>query len=91
MLEDKLLLWRIKRGSSEALCGLYEKYKNDLLALAIALSNDITIAEYSVQDTFVYFAEHLDCFSLTGSLKGYLTTCVANRVRYHIRSKKRRF
>jgi RNA polymerase sigma-70 factor (ECF subfamily) len=61
------------------------------LVSGIALSSDINIAEDSVQDTFVYFAEHLDGFSLTGTLKGYLTTCVVNRVRYHIRSKKRRF
>ncbi len=82
---------KAKQGNSNAFCRIYEKYRDSLLVSAIALSNDINIAEDSVQDTFVYFAEHLDGFSLTGTLKGYLATCVANRVRYHIRSKKRQF
>ena len=80
---------RARLGDSNAFCRIYEKHRDRLLVLAITLSNDINIAEDSVQDTFVYFAEHLDGFSLTGTLKGYLTTCVANRVRYHIRSKRR--
>lgn len=88
---DRYLVFRARQGDSGAFCRIYEKYRGSLLISAITLSNDINIAEDSVQDTFVYFAEHLNGFSLTGTLKGYLTTCVANRVRYHIRSKKRRF
>lgn len=88
---DRYLVYRARQGDSEAFCRIYEKYRDSLLALAITLSNDVNIAEDSVQDTFVYFAEHLDGFSLTGTLKGYLATCVANRVRYHTRSKRRRF
>jgi len=78
MLEDKLLLLRLKRGSSEALCRIYEKYKNDLLALALALLYDINVAEDVVHDVFVSFVESIDKFKLTGSLKGYLLTCVTN-------------
>lgn len=88
---DRYLVFRARQGDSEAFCRIYEKYRDSLLVSAIALSNDVNIAEDSVQDTFVYFAEHLDGFSLTGTLKGYLATCVVNRVRYHIRSKRRRF
>jgi len=40
MFEDEMLLWKMKRGSSKALCRIYEKYKNDLLALAIALGRE---------------------------------------------------
>ena len=90
-LVDRYLVFGARYGDRDAFRRIYEKYRDSLLVLAIALSNDINIAEDSVQDTFVYFAEHLDGFSLTGSLKGYLATCVANRVRYHIRSKKRQF
>ena len=36
-MEDKLLVLRCKRGSREALCRIDEKYKDDLLILAIAL------------------------------------------------------
>ena len=34
MLEDKMLLWKMKHGSSDALQRIYEKYKSDLFALA---------------------------------------------------------
>lgn len=42
MLEDKLLLCRMKRGSSEALSRIYKRYKNDMLALALSLLYDKT-------------------------------------------------
>ena len=81
MLEDKLLLWKFKHGSRDALQRIYEKYKNDLLALAIALSNDKSAAEDVVHDVFVSFAEFVEKLQLRGSLKSYLSSCVANRVR----------
>ena len=81
MLEDKLLVWRFKRGSRDALRCIYEKYKNDLLALAIALSNDKAGAEDVVHDVFVSFSEFVGKLQLRGSLKSYLLTSVANRVR----------
>lgn len=89
MLEDKMLLWKMKRGSSEALCRIYEKYKGDLFALAKALLHDINAAEDVVHDVFVAFAESANDFRLTGSLKGYLLTCVANLSRDRVRAKKR--
>ncbi len=89
MLEDRLLLWRIKRRSSEALCRLYEKYKNDLLALAMALLHDVNAAEDVVHDVFVSFVQSADKFQLTGSLKGYLLTCTANLSRDRNRAKLR--
>ena len=81
MLEDKLLLWKFKHKSADALRCIYEKYKNDLLALAIALSNNKTIAEDVVHDVFVSFAQSADKLQLRKSLRSYLSTSVANRVR----------
>ncbi len=81
MLEDKLLVWKLKRGSSDALRRIYEKYKDDLLALAIALSNDRTVAEDVLHDVFVSFAQHAVKLQLRTSLKSYLLSCVANRIR----------
>ncbi len=81
MLEDRFLVWRMKRGSREALRRICEKYRDDLLRLAISLSNDTTIAEDVVQDVFTTFIRGAGRFELTGSLKGYLATCVANRMR----------
>lgn len=81
MFEDKWLLWKLRQGSSDALCRIYEKYKNDLLALAIALSNNKTSAEDVLHDVFVSFAQSAGRLQLRGSLKGYLSISVANRVR----------
>ena len=81
MIEDKLLIWRFKRGSSDALCRIYKKYKDNLLRLASALLNDTSAAEDIVHDFFVSFAQSPEKLKLNGSLKSYLATCVANRVR----------
>jgi RNA polymerase sigma-70 factor (ECF subfamily) len=80
-MEDKLLVLRCKRGSRDALGRIYEKYKNDLLILAIALLNDTSAAEDVVHDVFLSFVRTIEKFRLTGSLRSYLLTCVANRAR----------
>lgn len=89
MLEDKLLLWRMKRGSNEALSRIYERYKNDMLALALSLLYDINAAEDVVHDVFISFVEAAEELRLTGSLKGYLLTCVANLSRDRNRASRR--
>ncbi len=81
MIEDKLLIWRFKHGSSDALCRIYKKYKDNLLRLAFALLNDTSGAEDIVHDCFVSFAQSVEKLKLNGNLKSYLATCVANRVR----------
>ncbi len=90
MLEDRLLLWKFKCGNRDALRLIYKKYAGDLLTLAANLLNDKADAEDVVQDVFISFVESVEKFRLTGSLKGYLATCVANRSRDYIRRNKRR-
>ena len=87
MLEDKILVWKLKRDSSDALRRIYEKYKDDLLALAISLSNDRTLAEDVLHDVFVSFAQYAVKLHLRTSLKSYLSSCIANRVR-NLKSQK---
>lgn len=90
MLEDRYLVWRLKRGDSEALCRIYNRYESDLLTLARSLLGRAGPAEDVLQDVFVKFIESIDSFELTGSLKGYLATCIANRARdYHRRARCR--
>ena len=89
-MEDKLLVYRCKRGSQEALTRIYQKYKADLLLLAMALLNDRTAAEDVVHDVFVSFVQGLDTFRLTGRLKGFLLTCVANHARNWNKAQRRR-
>ena len=80
-MEDKLLVINCKRGSTEALGRIYEKYKTDMLVLAMALLNDKSAAEDVMHDVFLSFVINIEKFGLTGSLKGYLLTCLANRAR----------
>ena len=80
-MEDKVLVLRCKRGSTDALGQIYEKYKTDMLVLAMALLNDKSAAEDVMHDVFLSFVMNIEKFGLTGSLKGYLLTCVANRAR----------
>jgi RNA polymerase sigma factor (sigma-70 family) len=89
-MEDKLLVYRCKRGSPEALTRIYHKYKADLLLLAMALLNDRSACEDVVHDVFLSFVRGLDDFRLTGSLKGFLLTCVANHARNWNKAERRR-
>jgi RNA polymerase sigma-70 factor (ECF subfamily) len=87
-LEDKLLVWRFNRGDYDAVRLIYEKYKHELLALARSLLNNAPAAEDVVHDVFMSFLQ-LKRFHLTGSLKGYLATCVANAARNLLRAGSR--
>jgi len=90
VLEDRLLVWKFKHGSKDAFCRLYEKYRDDLLKLAISLLNEADQAEDVVHDVFASFIRNAGQFQLTGSLKSYLVTCVANRARNANRAQRRR-
>ena len=87
-VEDKVLIWRFNRGDCEAVRAIYEKYKSDLLALAFTLLRNTAAAEDVVHDVFLSFLR-LRHFRLTGSLKGYLATCVANSARNVMRNNGR--
>ncbi|UCG56472.1 MAG: sigma-70 family RNA polymerase sigma factor [Phycisphaerales bacterium] len=90
MIDEKILVWKFNRGSKDALRRLYEKYKDDLLGLAVTLLRDRSLAEDVVHDVFVSFARTTGRFVLSGTLKGYLSTCVANcaRDKNRLRSSK---
>jgi len=70
------------------MCRIYEKYKDYLLTLARALLGDRPAAEDAVHDVFISFAGSVESFTLTGSLRGYLATCVGNLARDRIRARK---
>jgi len=89
MLEDKLLIWKFNRGKRDVLRSIYEKYKDDLVTLATVLLTDISAAEDVVHDVFVSFIQSTGRFQLTGSLKSYLMTCVANNARNRNKAKQR--
>jgi len=89
MIEDRLLIYKFKRGNSSALQRIYEKYRAYLLTIATALLNDVHTAEDIVHDFFLSFAQSAERLRYDGNLKWYLATCVANRARDRIRTGKR--
>lgn len=88
-IEDRYLVLQCKRGNRNALRRIYERHRDYLLVVAIALSHDAHLAEDAVQDTFVAFAQKVPEFRLTGSLRAYLAACTANRVRDLLRRRRR--
>jgi len=81
MLEEKRLVWQFNRGRTDALREIYERHKDDLVTLATGLLTEKSEAEDIVHDVFIGFLRSAGKFRLTGSLKGFLATCVANRAR----------
>ncbi len=90
MIEDRLLILRFKRGSTAALCRIYEKYQGIMLTVAAGLLNNVPAAQDVVHDVFVAFAQAPERLRLAGSLRSYLTTCVANLARDWLRADRRR-
>ena len=89
VLEDKLIICQFNRGNREVLRRVYEKYKKNLMTLAATLLYDRTAAEDVVQDVFASFIGSAAGFRLTGSLKGYLSVCVANNARNRNKARQR--
>ncbi|MHC4167067.1 MAG: RNA polymerase sigma factor [Planctomycetota bacterium] len=88
MLEDRLLLWKFKRGSSESLERIYTKYEGYLITVATALLNNTHAAEDVLHDFFISFVTSADRIKLNGNLKAYLATCVANLARNRIKRRQ---
>jgi|WetSurMetagenome_2_1015567.scaffolds.fasta_scaffold780616_1 RNA polymerase sigma factor (sigma-70 family) len=80
-MEDKLLIWKLKRGSREALRRIYDKYHSPMLKIAVVLTCNIDTAEDIVQEVFINFAQASKRIEIHGSLKNYLITSVVNGVR----------
>jgi len=89
MLEDRRLLWRLKRGDRDALRLIYEQYEGDLLTLAANLLRDPSTAQDVVQDVFLGLVRSAPRLELRRTLRAYLATAVANRARDHYRRKAR--
>jgi RNA polymerase sigma-70 factor (ECF subfamily) len=90
MFEEKLWLWKLRHGDAEALRHIYDRYKHDMLGLAVSLSGDRTAGEDAVHDVFVSFVRRVPQLRLKTSLRSYLLSSVANRVRNDQRGRVRR-
>ncbi|MFC1763163.1 RNA polymerase sigma factor [Planctomycetota bacterium] len=90
MITDKYLIWQYNRGHRQALHQIYERYKDQLVTLAAALLSDRDVCEDIVHDVFIGFIRSEGKFQLTGSLRSYLSTCVANRAKNRNKAERRR-
>ncbi len=86
-MEDKQLIRELNRGNKEALCRIYEKYRDDLVRIAAGLVNDISTAEDMVQEVFLILVRSADKHEIRKNLKGYLISCVINKIRNSSRIK----
>ncbi|MBN2183559.1 MAG: sigma-70 family RNA polymerase sigma factor [Sedimentisphaerales bacterium] len=90
MLEDRILLRRLRAADSDALQLIYEKYADDLLAVAASLLSDIHAAEDCLSDVFVRLVGNAGSLKIRFNLKAYLMCCVANRARDYLRKQERK-
>lgn len=81
MLDDAILIWKLRSGSKEAFRLIYEQYARDLLTLAGSLLGCPAGAEDVVQDVFIQLVQAPGRFRRPGNLRAWLATCVANRCR----------
>ena len=86
---DRQLIKQAQSGCRESMRAIYEQHKDHLLTLARGLMGDRDLAEDIVHDVFVSFARAVGKLKLRGSLRGYLSIGVCNRVRDHFRRKIR--
>jgi DNA-directed RNA polymerase specialized sigma24 family protein len=78
---DKRLAGEFKRGNPEALLAIYQRYRDYLLSVAMAMLCDIGLAEDAVHDVFVSLARNRREFRLRRNLKACLAVSVVNRTR----------
>jgi RNA polymerase sigma-70 factor (ECF subfamily) len=81
LFREKLLVRRFNKGDADALQSIYDRHKEDLMTLAVALLFDKALAEDVIHDVFARLLSRHCPISIRTSLKGYLMSAVANRAR----------
>lgn len=87
-MRDRRLIHRLRRGDVDALQQVYDRYKDDLLTVAMSLLNDRHAAEDCAHDVFVHFAADPADLRATRNLRGYLLRCVANRAKNQLKRRQ---
>ncbi len=88
MVEDKILIWKLKRGERQAMARIYGKYEPMLLTIAAAILGDVAGAEDVVHDVFMSLAQSPDKIRLNGHLRNFLVVCVTNRAKDRRRGRR---
>ena len=84
-MKDRRLVHRLSLADPDALHQIFNRYKDDLLTVAMALLANRDAAEDCVHDVFVHFAGAPADMRANRNLRGYLMRCVANRAKNLIR------
>lgn len=84
MLNDLILIGKIKEGDIKAYEGLFRLYYEPLCRYAVTYVNRMEIAEEIVQDLFYIFWKERSKLPVFQSLKAYLYGAVRNRSLQHI-------
>jgi RNA polymerase sigma-70 factor (ECF subfamily) len=85
MPSERALVRKFKRGDPEALLAIYQRYRDYLLSVAVAMVCDMSCAEDAVHDVFVSLAQKRREFRFRGNLKACLAVSVVNRTQDLIR------
>lgn len=88
MSEEKALLGKLARGDDDAVDCIYNRYKDELLTIAMSRLCDVHLAEDCLQDVFVSFAREAARFQIQHNLKGYLISCILNRARNQLKKNR---
>jgi RNA polymerase sigma factor (sigma-70 family) len=81
LLSDRALVRKFRGGDPEALLAIYQRYRDYLLSVAMAMVCDMDRAEDAVHDVFVSLAQKRREFRFRGNLKAFLAVSVVNRTR----------
>ncbi|MEN6569359.1 MAG: RNA polymerase sigma-70 factor [Rikenellaceae bacterium] len=87
MLQDLLLVKRIKDGDIDAFEQLFKSSYMSLLYYSISITGSKEISEEIIQELFYYIWKERDKLQIMSSLKGYLYKSVKNRSIQHLNSK----
>lgn len=86
---DELLLDAFRRGNTDALGILYDRYARTVLAFAMRFTADRALAEDVVQDCFEDLIDRIDHFELRGQLTSWFYV-VAKRRALRLRERSER-
>lgn len=78
MLDDGVLIGRIRTGDLQAFGELYHKYRRSVFHTALAITRDRIAAEELLQDCFVRAHAHLDQVDASVSLAAWLHRIAVN-------------
>jgi RNA polymerase sigma-70 factor, ECF subfamily len=89
MQEAKNLVRRFNQGDVQALRGMYDLYRHDLMTVAMALLRESQGAEDAVHEVFVKLLASQYKLRIRGNLRHYLLTAVSNTCRDVLRRQGR--